>query len=70
MYAIQDVLFSGKLGKIKRFQADFSMNFNADSKLSPSSPSARELTRQSNLIVTVWSTPLSAEDLSSTCELS
>jgi hypothetical protein len=39
MYAIQDVLFSGKLGKIKRFQADFSMNFNADSELSSSSPS-------------------------------
>lgn len=32
MYAVQDVLFSGKLGKITRFQADFSMRFDIDSK--------------------------------------
>lgn len=32
MYAIQDVLFSGKLGKVKRFQADFSMFFDVESK--------------------------------------
>lgn len=32
-YAVQDVLKSGKLGAIKRMSADFSMNFEPDSKL-------------------------------------
>lgn len=30
-YAVQDVIFSGKLGKVKRFQADFSMFFDIES---------------------------------------
>lgn len=31
-YAVQDVLKSGKLGKVKRMFADFSMNFEPDSE--------------------------------------
>ena len=34
-YAVQDVIFSGKLGKVKRFQADFSMFFDIESECSP-----------------------------------
>ncbi|BEI93529.1 uncharacterized protein CcaverHIS019_0511570 [Cutaneotrichosporon cavernicola] len=31
-YKIQDVVFSGRLGKPKRFQADFSIDFNVDAR--------------------------------------
>lgn len=36
-YAVQELLFSGKLGKVKRFQADFSIDFKPDS-MSATSP--------------------------------
>jgi predicted dehydrogenase len=29
-YAVQEVLFSGKLGKVKRVEADFSIDFKPD----------------------------------------
>ena len=31
-YAVQDVIFSGKLGKVKRFTGDLSGFFDADSE--------------------------------------
>ncbi|KAL7422046.1 hypothetical protein Q5752_003819 [Cryptotrichosporon argae] len=31
-YAVQDIIHSGKLGKVKRFAADFSMDFDPDNK--------------------------------------
>lgn len=34
-YAVQDVLKSGRLGKVHRMFADFSMNFEPDSELFP-----------------------------------
>lgn len=35
-YAVQEVIHSGKLGKVKRFSADFSMDFNPDKSALPS----------------------------------
>ena len=40
-YAVQDVLKSGRLGKVHRMFADFSMNFEPDSK-SSTVPAERE----------------------------
>jgi predicted dehydrogenase len=32
-YAVQDIIHSGKLGKVKRFSSEFSMDFDPDSGL-------------------------------------